>query len=107
MIVTHESSDAADEAVNRAFLEHSAGAPDQVKKLADFIINHVPGEPSRSEPAVDTAIRLIKERLAIADDAVLGELEAGGLFHEIGRLAKEHSVTVTLTVYPHDESDED
>lgn len=33
----------------------------QINKLASFIIDKVPGEPSRSEGAVDTAIRVIKQ----------------------------------------------
>jgi hypothetical protein len=32
----------------------------QIDKLAAFIIHEVPGEPSTSESAVDTAIRIIK-----------------------------------------------
>lgn len=34
---------------------------DQIDELARFIIEHVPGEPSRSEGAVECAIRIIKE----------------------------------------------
>lgn len=33
----------------------------QVKRLADFIMQEVPGEPSQAEGAIDTAIRLLKE----------------------------------------------
>ena len=33
----------------------------QVKRLAGFIIAEVPGEPSQSEGAIDTAIRIIRE----------------------------------------------
>ena len=36
----------------------------QIGRLATFIIGCVPGEPSRSESAVDTAIRLIRAGLA-------------------------------------------
>jgi hypothetical protein len=32
---------------------------DQIKKLTDFIMHNIPGEPSESEGAVDTAIRLL------------------------------------------------
>jgi len=32
----------------------------QIKKLADFIMAEVPGEPSQSEGAIDTAIRIIR-----------------------------------------------
>ncbi len=34
-------------------------AEEQVHRLARFIMDNVPGEPSRSEGAVDTAIRLL------------------------------------------------
>lgn len=36
----------------------------QIDRLAAFIMNEVPGEPSQSEGAVDTAIRWMRERLA-------------------------------------------
>lgn len=36
----------------------------QIDKLAKFIMDEVPGEPSRDQNAVDTAIRLIREHLA-------------------------------------------
>ena len=35
----------------------------QVKRLADVIMAEIPGEPSRSEGAVDTAIRLLRQAL--------------------------------------------
>jgi uncharacterized protein YodC (DUF2158 family) len=35
----------------------------QISRLANFIIMNVPGEPSRSEGAVDTAIRVMKAGL--------------------------------------------
>lgn len=35
---------------------------DQVRRLADFIVENFPGEPSRSEGAIDTAIRLLSAR---------------------------------------------
>lgn len=34
----------------------------QIEKLANFIMNEIPGEPSESEGAVDTAIRLLKKK---------------------------------------------
>jgi hypothetical protein len=34
-------------------------AEQQINRLADFIMLHVPGEPSQNEGAVDTAIRLL------------------------------------------------
>ncbi len=34
----------------------------QIKKLARFIMDEVEGEPSQSQGAVDTAIRIIKEK---------------------------------------------
>lgn len=35
---------------------------EQINRLANYIMEHVPGEPSRSEGAVDTAIRLLREK---------------------------------------------
>jgi hypothetical protein len=34
----------------------------QIDRLAKYIMEHVPGEPSCSEGAVDTAIRLLREK---------------------------------------------
>ena len=34
-------------------------ATQQIDRLADFIMQNIPGEPSQSEGAVDTAIRLL------------------------------------------------
>ena len=42
-------------------------ASQQIDRLATFIMEQIPGEPRRSEGAVDTAIRLLSEaRKAIA-----------------------------------------
>ena len=35
----------------------------QIDKLANFIMAEIPNEPSRSEGAVDTAIRWMKDQL--------------------------------------------
>lgn len=40
----------------------------QIDKLSDFILTSIPGEPSRNEGAVDTVIRLLKEKLEIAPE---------------------------------------
>jgi len=37
----------------------------QIKKLADFILREVPGEPSENEGAIDTAIRVIRKALLL------------------------------------------
>lgn len=48
------------------FIELRVAGPDdqlatkQIEKLAQFIMDEVPGEPSQSEGAVDTAIRLLR-----------------------------------------------
>jgi hypothetical protein len=34
---------------------------DQIDKLANFIMENIPGEPSRNEGAIDTVIRLLKK----------------------------------------------
>lgn len=36
----------------------------EIEKLANFIMNEVDGEPSKSESAVDCAIRIIKQDLS-------------------------------------------
>lgn len=38
-----------------------ATSESELKRLADFIVSEIPGEPSRSEGAVDTAIRLLQQ----------------------------------------------
>lgn len=39
----------------------------QIDKLASFIMDEVPGEPSQNEGAVDTAIRLLRSACTVAD----------------------------------------
>ena len=41
----------------------SETAQQQIDRLARFIMEEVPGEPSQSEGAIDTAIRLIRATL--------------------------------------------
>ena len=51
----------------------------QIETLAKFIIAEIPGEPSQSEGAVDTAMRIIrdlKSRLAESEERVCGLREA-------------------------------
>lgn len=67
-----------------------------IDRLAEFIMSEIPGEPSQSEGAVDTAIRIMKEQkkaLQIAENArldVVGERnDAYGAIHQAARrLAK-------------------
>jgi len=40
-------------------VEQNTSAEAQIEELANFIMDNIPGEPSRSEGAVDTAIRLL------------------------------------------------
>lgn len=42
----------------------SLASQGQVARLAQFLMDTVPGEPSQSESAVDTAIRLLRQQLA-------------------------------------------
>jgi chromosome segregation ATPase len=44
-----------------------ASLREQVQRLADFIMMQVPGEPSKSQGAVDTAIRVIEEQKTTID----------------------------------------
>ena len=55
-------------AVERGELRHAplAETPEnQINRLAQFIMDEAPGEPRQSEGAVDTAIRLLRERLGV------------------------------------------
>lgn len=45
--------------------EDEVTALNEINKLADFIIGEIPGEPSKSESAVDTAIRLLGDYLQL------------------------------------------
>ena len=42
-------------------------AEQQIDRLAKFILDEVHGEPSRSEGAVDTAIRIIKRQMKLGN----------------------------------------
>ena len=39
---------------------HVPSASKQIESLGNFIMNEVPGEPSQSQGAVETAIRLLR-----------------------------------------------
>lgn len=43
----------------------------QIQRLGHFIMDEIPGEPSQSEGAVDTAIRLLKKTLITESDSNL------------------------------------
>jgi hypothetical protein len=63
---SEDASDAVDSAlgwINRHYTsrEEYAALKAQIDRLAVFIMDEVPGEPSQSQGAVDTAIRIIKE----------------------------------------------
>ena len=45
------------------------GSPNQVNVIAAYIIAEIPGEPSRSEGAGDTAVRLLKKYRAALQSA--------------------------------------
>lgn len=51
---------------------------DQIKRLADCIMHEVPGEPSQSQGAVDTATRLLRKAYVTTEDgcALAGALPA-------------------------------
>ena len=53
---------------------HPFTRPDEIGRLAAFIMDEVPGEPSRSEGAVDVAIRLI-QRLRELEGEILSARE--------------------------------
>ena len=61
----------------------------QISELADFIMREIPGEPSKSEGAVDTAIRLLRrwknfDALLVAAKQVLEEIEHCGYKYKCG-----------------------
>ena len=70
-----------------AFMKLSTPTPDsQIKQLADFIMHNIPGEPSQSESAVETAIRLLKRTLpAIASPCDCGAKPEEPHTHGIGQ----------------------
>ena len=64
-------------------------ARDQIARLAKYIVDEVPGEPSQSEGAVDTAIRIMKEQFAS-----IWQLQ-GRQPHSLNHLAAEIHSTAT------------
>ena len=49
--------------IDRADVDAAESLESQVGRLADFISSEIPGEPSQSEGAIDTAIRLLRAGL--------------------------------------------
>ncbi len=47
---------------NRYVIKPGTSAEKQIDILAKFIMEQVPGEPSESDGAISTAIRLLKEK---------------------------------------------
>ena len=47
----------------QALREVESSSAREIDRLADFIMREIPGEPSRSESAVDVAIRLLSEKI--------------------------------------------
>lgn len=65
---------------------------EQIERLARFIMDEVPGEPSQSQGAVDTAIRIIgqlQEELQYWNENYKGEQYVLGLEDELERLRGE------------------
>ena len=60
---------ATDEDYRKAVQELTPSAPtesmEEIAKLANFILEEFPGEPSANESAVDVAIRLLRERASM------------------------------------------
>ena len=52
---------------------------DQVKRLADFITENFPGEPSQGQGAIDTAIRLLSKPHLLTFPKPTTEAEAARL----------------------------
>jgi hypothetical protein len=62
----------------RQEIRHSNSAQEQVDKLAKFILAEVPGEPSRDEGAVDTAIRWIRMQQKVGEELVAENIGHSG-----------------------------
>lgn len=70
----------------------------QIKKLADFIIEEIPGEPSTSDGAVDVAIRLLRNYIqAITDNDLLYDLVDEAISTWLGDYASTVEVMAKLT----------
>lgn len=41
---------------------HNESLDSQVDRLANYIMNNIPGEPSQNQGAIDTAIRLLRNQ---------------------------------------------
>lgn len=61
MLTANKGQDAWEETAHWWYDEW-ARLDEQISQLANYIMQNVPGEPSRSEGAVDTAIRLLREK---------------------------------------------
>lgn len=70
--------------LKRMLESEGATLGEQIDRLAKFIMDEIPGEPSQSEGAVDTAIRLLRERATPTAQRVA----AGDL--------KDHATTLAL-----------
>ena len=53
--------------LNAYAAQQTAALSDQIGRLADFILREIPGEPSQSQGAVDTAIRLLKQTAVLKE----------------------------------------
>lgn len=85
----------------------------QIDKLASFIMDEIPGEPSESEGAIDCAIRLLRER---EDCLSCGQLDAEnerlretigelrGDFTRIKQIAEQHACMADAPRLPDGES---
>lgn len=58
-----------------AWAELARGLDEQIDKLANFIMLEIEGEPSQSEGAVDTAIRIMRSQRALAGATKLVEVK--------------------------------
>jgi len=83
--LTREREDAAEESLQ---------LQSQIEQLGAFIIATIPGEPSQSQGAVDTAIRIIGEehRLRSQAEALLSEANGGA--ERLQRKIDEQAATI-------------
>lgn len=57
-------------------------AKQQIRVLADYIMAEIPGEPSRSEGAGDTAVRLLKQYRSELIDGTVAQIALKTMFDE-------------------------
>ena len=77
----------------RAAIEKGENALAQIDELATFILEEVPGEPSRSEGAVDTAIRLLRQLNVPLSQVIDDEIERQVVIREADAVEQARKIS--------------